>query len=412
MLNGIDFQLTANAMASRDTPYGEAQHAISSRESLAVARAEVASWPGYAPTPLIRLDGLAREIGVAEIRYKDEGPRFGLGSFKPLGGAYAVCCALADAVRERTGDAVSGVQLMAGRHHDIVRDLTVCAATDGNHGRSVAWGAGRFGCRCVIFVNQACSQGRVDAIAGFGAEVRRVAGSFDDAVREAAATGWREGWIAIPDTAAGGDTTAPLRVMQGYAVIAAELIEQMAGEAPPTHLFLQAGVGGMAAMVAARFWDEWGADRPTIVFAEPISAACWFASAAAGEPVALSGDVDSLMAGLSCGEVSRLAWDLIAPALDAVIAMPDDVVAPMMRLLAKAPSGDRPIVAGESAIAGLAGAILAAGDAKASGQLGLNGDSRIVVVGSEGDTDPDNYHRLVGISPNQVRQWIAEYEAK
>ena len=215
-----------NPKARSDAPYGARQHAVLNRAAFEQAKREIASWPGYAPTPLVGLPGLARAIGIGSLSYKDESGRFGLGSFKALGGAYAVLRQL----QVRLGD-VSSAELRAGQHRARTASITVACATDGNHGRSVAWGARLFGCRCVIYIHETVSQGRADAIARYGAEVRRVPGNYDDAVRQAARDAAANGWIVVSDTSYPGYTDIPRDVMQGYTVMADEALAQMSGAA-------------------------------------------------------------------------------------------------------------------------------------------------------------------------------------
>ena len=388
------FALIPNAAARRDAPWTPAQDAILSDAAFARARAAIASWPGYAPTPLHRLPGLAAEIGVAEIWWKDEGPRFGLGSFKALGGAYAVAQVIA---REAQAAGLSPAE--------IAPRLTVCCATDGNHGRSVAWGAQRFGCRCVIFIHATVSEGRRRAIEAYGAEVRRTAGNYDDSVREAEATAKAEGWTVVSDTSYPGYMEIPKDVMQGYELMAAEAFDAL--PAPPTHVFLQTGVGGMAAAVAAQAKRRWGAARPAILLADPDRSACWAESFRAGAPTPIHGDLDTLMAGLACGEVSALAWEILRDHADAAIAIPDAAAVEMMRRLACPPPPDPPVVAGESATAGLAALAAAMEDPQARAALGLGPDARVLLFGTEADTDPDLYEKLVGATGDHIRERAA-----
>ncbi|MHA1565999.1 MAG: diaminopropionate ammonia-lyase, partial [Alphaproteobacteria bacterium] len=264
------------------------------------------------------------------------------------------------------------------------------------HGRSVAWGARMFGCRCVIFINEAVTAAREQAIAAFGAEVRRNPGGYDDAVRLAFETARREGWHVIPDTSDGETVEAPREVTQGYGLMAAEAIEQLPGGTPPTHIFVQAGVGGMAAAVCAEFWQAFGGGRPMLILVEPEQAACWFASLAAGRPTDITGDTDSFMSGLACGEISTLAWQILQPGADRAMTLQDDAASATMCLLAEGSGGDPGVVAGESGAAGLAGLITAARDAEAARDLALNGDSRVLVIGSEGATDEEMYQHVVG----------------
>ncbi len=353
------------------------------------ARTEITSWPGYAVTPLHDLAAIAAGAGIGAVRLKDEAARFGLGSFKALGGAYAVAMALAaELARRGVAPQADSGDLVAGTYLDTTRDITVTCATDGNHGRSVAWGAQRFGCRCVIYVHATVSQGRVDAIARYGAEVRRVPGTYDDAVRQAARDAEANGWFVISDTSYEGYTTVPVDVMQGYRLMAAEALEQWEGPAP-THCFMQGGVGGAAAAVSVQLRTTL-ATPPMFIVAEPDRAACLLASAEAGEPVAIPGDLDTLMAGLACGEPSILAWQELARAADAFMAVPDEAAVECMRLLAR-----QGIVAGESGVAGLAALLLAAADPAARAALSLGPDSRILLFSTEGATDPELYARLV-----------------
>lgn len=374
-----------NAGGSTTAPWTDAQDAILSDNGFERAAAAITTWPGYAETPLASLPALAQSLGVGGLFYKDEGGRFGLGSFKALGGAYAVQRLIAKAQ-------------ISGR---TPGDITVCCATDGNHGRSVAWGAAMFGCRCVIFIHATVSEARGKAIEAYGAEVRRTLGNYDDSVRIAGETAVDEGWSVVSDTSYPGYMNVPKDVMQGYEIMAAEAFEQL--DEPPTHIFLQTGVGGMAAAVAARAKRRWGNERPRIVLADPDRAACWGESFRAGRPAAVQGALDTMMAGLACGEVSLLAWEILQDHSDAVILVEDAAAADMMRRLAE-PVGDDPaIVAGESATAGLAALSTAMANPKIQAALNLGPASRVLVFGSEGDTDPALYQSIVGETAAAVR---------
>jgi diaminopropionate ammonia-lyase len=389
--------------ADTRTAYGPELAAILSEAGFEAARREIVSWPDYAPSPLHRLSGLAGSAGFGEVWYKDEGGRFGLGSFKALGGAYAVCRLLQREVTARAGGAeVSSADLRAGRHRDVVAGITVCAATDGNHGRSVAWGARVFGCRCVIYIPEAVRQGRQRAMESLGAEVRRIDGSFDDAVRQADEDAAVKGWFVVADTTYPGYLEIPRDVMHGYTVMADEAIHQMPDGAAPSHVFVQGGVGGLAAAVCARLWQHYGAARPRYIVVEPEKAACFFASAKAGRPVAVTGDLVTVMGGLAAGEVSVLAWEVLWAGADAFLTIPDQAALDLMRRLAQGERGDPPIVAGESAVAGLAGALGALQDREAAEALGLGAESRVLVFGTEGATDPALYKDIVGRPPEAV----------
>ena len=354
------------------------------------ARAEIESWPGYEPTPLVALDDVAKGARVAAVHYKDEGPRFGLGSFKALGGAYAVEQLLVrELARREAAPNATAADLESGGLKDATRAITVTCATDGNHGRSVAWGAQRFGCRCVIFVHEGVSQGRRDAIAKYGAEIRVVPGTYDTAVRACSDEAERHGWFVVSDTSWEGYTEVPRDVMQGYRLMAEEAANQL--DRPPTHAFVPGGVGGAAAAVSVQLRARYGS-AVKLVVAEPEKAACLLASAEAGQPVAVEGDLDTLMAGLACGEPSLIAWQELERATFAFMAIPDESAVDAMRLLAhRSPK----VVAGESAVAGLGALLLAARDPFSRGMLGLDADSRVLLFGTEGATDPETYQRLV-----------------
>ncbi len=369
----LSARFLSNPALQRLKPYGVEERAILSMAGASDALAAISQWQGYKPTPLLSLPAIASACGVASVHYKDEGRRFGLKSFKALGGAYAV-------------------QRLVERHG--AAGLTVTCATDGNHGRAVAWGARRAGIRAVIYVHEGVSEGRAAAIAGFGAEVRREGRTYDDSVRASAEAASAHGWHIVSDTSWPGYEDTPKDVMQGYAVLAMEI---EAEGVRPSHVFVQGGVGGLAAGVLSYRWEKFGADRPVMTVVEPDNAACLFASASAGALTAVSGDLDTVMAGLACGEPSLLAWQLVGPGADAFMAIPDAAAIATMRDLA-----ELGIVAGESGVAGLAGFRLAAQDAATRTALSLDATSRIVVYGTEGATDPDVYRTLVGRSPGDV----------
>jgi diaminopropionate ammonia-lyase len=354
------------------------------------ARAEITQWPGYAPTPLLPLPDVAAAGRVAAVQWKDEAARFGLGSFKALGGAYAVARLLiAELAHRGVANAATTAALEAGAHREAARAITVTCATDGNHGRSVAWGAQRFGARCVVFVHATVSQGRRDAIARYGAEIREVAGTYDDAVRACAHTAEREAWFVVSDTSWEGYTEIPRDVMQGYRLMVEEALAAL--PAPPTHVFVPGGVGGIAAAASVQLRAQAGT-VPRLVVVEPENAACLLASAEAGEATTVPGTLDTLMAGLACGEPSLLAWQELERGAFAFMTVTDDSAVDAMRLLARR---DPPVVAGESAAPVLAAFLLAAAEPFARAMLELREDSRVLLLGTEGATDPVLYDRLV-----------------
>lgn len=395
------FTLLINPRFQPGEAYGAHRSTLLSAPALEQAQTVITTWSGYAPTPLRALPVLAREAGVASIHYKDEGGRFGLGSFKALGGAYAVARLLCRELGQRLGRSVSHDELQSEPAlRQACADITVTCATDGNHGRSVAWGAQMLGCRCVIYIHATVSEGRKEAIARYGAQVVRTAGNYDDSVQQADRDAKMNGWFVISDTSYPGYMDIPRDVMQGYQLMVHEAVSALPQW--PTHVFVQAGVGGFAAAVCAYFWERNSAQRPVFVVVEPQQADCLLQSARAGAVVAVKGDLDTLMAGLACGEVSLLAWDFLATGANAFCTIPDAAAVDGMRLLASPQRGDPVIVAGESAVAGLAAALLAAQDKNARAALALGPDSRVLLFGSEGDTDAALYQQLVGRSAAQV----------
>jgi diaminopropionate ammonia-lyase len=391
------FGLFINPRAAGNAAYADgAREHILSAAALSTAKAEITAWPMYAPTPLRTLPGLAAAAGLRTILYKDEASRFGLGSFKALGGAYAVLRLLQREIHRTAGATAGSAGIVDGRYADQISGIVVTCATDGNHGRSVAWGARNFGCRCVIYVHETVSQGRCDAIAAYGAEIRRVPGTYDDAVRRAAADALAQGWRVVSDTSYENYVDIPRDVMQGYTLMVEEALQQLPCGVLPTHVFVQGGVGGLAASVCAHLWERLGQSRPVFIVVEPDKADCLYRSAVAGRPVVAEGDLDTIMAGLACGEVSLLAWRILETGADGFMTVSDDAAAATMRLLAEPAWGDAAIVAGESATAGLAGLILAAADEQARRRLRLTPDSVALIFGTEGATDPALYRRIVG----------------
>lgn len=390
----------ADDPALRDAPPPETLDSAGSE----LAWQEITSWPGYAPTPLIELPGLAKRLQIGALRYKDESERFGLNSFKALGGAYAVFRLLsAMSIGPGEDTPPTSAQLMAGDISEMTRKVTVCSATDGNHGRSVAWGARTFGCNCVIFVPSAVSDGRVRAIENYGAVVIRVAGNYDEAVRHAQTEADRNGWFVISDTSYEGYVDVPRDVMQGYVVMASEAIVQAPDDAPPSHVLAQGGVGGLAAAVCTRYWREYGAARPRFIVVEPVNADCIRRSLQAAKPVSVAGELQTAMVGLSAGEISLLAWEVLKGGADDGLAVPDDRVAEAMHRLGEGEAGDASIVAGESAVAGLVALLHAVEHNELRQALDLDESSVVQLFGTEGATDPDLYEALTGRSAEDVR---------
>ena len=403
--------LFSNPRALR-TAYPAALQAIMHIRAAQQSRSWLAHWNGLNPgsTPLIDLPDLARKLGVGALRLKDESLRSPLGSFKALGAPIALVRLLR---RRKTGHTLEAADLFAGRHAALLAGTTVISATDGNHGRALAAAARSVGCPCVIVLHAHVSEEREQAIAAFGASIVRIAGNYDDSVAEARRLAEANGWHVVSDTSYKCYEEIPRDVMQGYAIIAAEIAEQAEaapGDAPAfTHVFLQGGVGGLAAGVASYFWEMCGARRPQFIVVEPELADCLLQSARAGHAAVATGSVDSLMAGLACGEASPLAWRFLETSVDLFMTVPDADAVAAMRLLAAGSARDRPVVAGESGVAGLAGLIaLCATD---RGVAALDADSRVLVISTEGATAPALYAQLVGESAGSVLQRQGDFSA-
>lgn len=385
----------ANPAANRLNKYSDSQRDVISIEKSVEAIADIKSWPGYAATPLHSLTALAAESDLAALWYKDESMRFGLKSFKALGGAYAVARQLQNVLEQRLGKRPSIADLLDGRLQAEVADIVVSCATDGNHGRSVAWGAQMFGCGCVIYIHKDVSEGRKQAMEAFAAQVIRISGNYDESVRMADVNAKAQGRIIVSDTSYAGYMEVPKDVALGYTVMLAEIVEQLDGEIP-SHIFIQGGVGGLASAVAGYFWDHWGERRPRLIIVEPEQANCLQLSAKSGEPVVVDGDLDTLMAGLACGEVSALAWEILCNGADDFMTLSESAIPETMRLLANGYGGDVAIEAGESAVPGLAAAVIASQQESYRETLNLDSKSRVLLIGTEGATDPELYRQLVG----------------
>ncbi|MGJ4855697.1 diaminopropionate ammonia-lyase [Labrys sp. La1] len=361
----------------------------------------------HRPTPLLSLSALAARLGIGELLVKDEAHRLGLCSFKALGGAYAVVRLVIERACLLLGRQIDYSELGQADVRSVAAGMIFACATDGNHGRSVAQGARFVGAKAVIFVHGGVSPGRVAAIAAFGAEIMRVDGTYDESVTEAARVSETKGWTVVSDTSWEGYERIPGLVMQGYTTILREALRQM--REPPTHLFVQAGVGGIAAALGGHAALVLGTHRPKLVVVEPTLSACIFASAKAGRPVKVSHGAPTVMAMLECYEPSQVAWRILARVADAFMTVEDEEAIAAMNSLARPLPGDPAIVAGESGAAGLAGLLQAAGDEAMRRTFGLDSDARILMINSEGATDPARYRELVGLGPEDVQMAGAEH---
>lgn len=353
-----------------------------------------------APTPLCALPGLARELDIGALYVKDEGFRLGLGSFKALGGAYALMILVQEEAVRRLGRPVAVKDLFLDAVKEIAATLTFACATDGNHGRSVAQGAQLMGARAVIFVHAGVSQARIDAIARFGAEIVRVDGGYDFSVAEATRVATGEGWTILSDTSWPNYEYIPGLVSQGYTAMVSEILDEL--PEPPTHVFLQAGVGGFAAAVAGHMAIVLGDKRPHVTVVDPARAACLYESARQGRPAKVDDTQPTIMAMLECYEASLIAFRILERVADGFMMVEEEAAPEAMRRLATPVGGDPAIVAGESGCAGLASLLTVLRDADVATRIGLGPKARVLVINTEGATDPALYERIVGRSPQAV----------
>ncbi|MDD1959135.1 diaminopropionate ammonia-lyase [Pseudomonas sp. 39004] len=393
----------ANPKASRQ-PYPDSLKAVMSIAKAHESRQWLSRWSqlNAGATPLYSLPDLAGALGVAQIMVKDESVRSVLGSFKALGAPIALVRLVLRTFPEQQFDPHG---LLDGKYAGVLADFTVVSATDGNHGKGLAAAAQSMGCRCVIVLHAQVSIEREQAIAAYGAQIVRITGNYDQSVEHAAALAASNHWVVVSDTSYDGYEVIPRDVMQGYGTIAAEIVEATAtGAAKPafTHVFLQGGVGGLAAGIVSYLWEQYGAGRPTFIMVEPVQADCLYQSALAGRPARATGSVDSVMAGLACGETSPLAWRFLASSVDYFMTIEDDQAIAAMRRLAAGSARDIPLVAGESSVAGLAALECLVEAADRATDLGINANSRVLLISTEGATAPGVYAELLGESAESV----------
>jgi diaminopropionate ammonia-lyase len=373
--------------------FGRAAYSVIPESAFAGAYAEITQWRGYEPTPLYSLNAIASDLGVAAVHYKHEGPRFGLGSFKALGGAYAAEHVLQRQIGRRLGQDISLDEIRRGDRAAEAASIVLASATDGNHGRSLAWGCRRFGASCRIYIHAHVSAGREKAMKALGADVVRISGDYDDAVAQCRDDADANGWFVVSDTSWSGYVDTPRDVMAGYGVMIREVFDEL--DEPPTHVFVQGGVGGLAASTAAALRQLWGEASPRVVVVEPDRAACLLESAVRGRLTAVAIETETIMAGLSCGEPSPLAWEVLSSEVSDYIAISDSLVPGAVRRLAM-PTGPDPVIeAGESAVAGLAALLELNGMASLRETLQLTSDARILLIGSEGVTDPEIFAAIM-----------------
>ena len=359
------------------------------------------SFAEYSVTPLVQLKDLAAELGVQGIYVKDESYRFGLNAFKVLGGSYAI----AREIGSRLGLAEEELSLSRLLQQDVqerLGKLTFVTATDGNHGRGVAWTAQRLGHKAVVFMPKGTAAERLENIRKLGAEASITDYNYDDSVRLARKYAAEHDGIVVQDTSWEGYEDVPLHIMQGYTTIGAEIVEQLAayGAVKPTHVFLQAGVGAMAGAMVGFIADYYKDARPIITIVEPNEADCLYRTALAndGKLHIVDGALDSIMAGLCCGEPCSIGWQQMAAYADNFVAMPDKVAALGMRVLGNPIGSDTAVVSGESGAAGLGLTVAALREqelAQLKASLRLDAESVVLCLSTEGATDVANYRRIM-----------------
>lgn len=364
-------------------------------ETAKSVRAFHKSFPEYSPTPLVRLQELAKHLNVGEIRVKDESKRFGLNAFKVLGGSHAIGRTIA----QKLGMDFAGLgceKLTSPEIRERLGETTFITATDGNHGRGVAWTAQRLGQKSVVYMPKGTVPERLENIRKLGAAADITAMNYDDTVRFCNSLAEKHGWTLVQDTSWEGYEQIPLWIMQGYTTMGLEILEQLQ-DSRPTHIFLQAGVGAMAGAIAGFFADVCRDHPPIITVVEPHKANCFYRTAEAndGRLHAVGGDLNTIMAGLACGEPCPLGWEILARTAENYISMPDHVAANGMRILGNPLPGDERIISGESGASTLGLAVEALKDEKLRRALKLGENSSILCISTEGDTDRENYRRIV-----------------
>ena len=341
-----------------------------SKKDIDEAYSSISNWKNYSPTPLIELNKLSKELNLNKIFYKDESKRFNLKSFKALGGAYAV------------------EKITKGN-----KDIIVATATAGNHGRSVAWGAKRLGLKCKIFISEYVSDARGQAMAKLGADIIKVKGNYENSLIECIKQSTENNWQIVQDVAWENYKIVPKYTMAGYAVMMKEIINQI-DQNKISHIILQAGVGGMAAaMIAgiARYLEN----IPITLIVEPDSAACVMESIKSGKIEKIDIKRESLMGGMSCGEVSLVPWEILKNSVKFCISLPDDDIAKTMRFLGNCSFSEEKIIAGENSAPGVISLIVSCENDKIKEKLNLNSNSNILIIGCEGDTDKKMYQKLI-----------------
>ncbi|MFT9498185.1 diaminopropionate ammonia-lyase [Anaerosolibacter sp.] len=395
-----ELQWVINRQA-RNTQDKKANPGFLSTDEIDQARSFHRKFESYQPTPCISLDQLAAYLGVDKLWVKDESYRFGLNAFKVLGASYAIGKFLANKLNTDIKE-LSFERLKSKETRDKLGEITFTTATDGNHGRAVAWAARELGQKAVVYMPKGSSQERLNAILATGAEASITDLNYDDAVRLAAENAEKFGWHVIQDTAWEGYEEVPGWIMQGYGTIGAEVQEQLKeqGIEKPTHIILQAGVGSFAGAIQGYYAALFGEDRPITIILEPEKAACIYKSAQIGngKPHAVTGDLNTIMAGLACGEPNPIGWEILRDYSDAYFSCCDYIAEKGIRVLANPLPGDMKIISGESGAVGIGLMNMLREDQRYEHlleALKITKDARILVISTEGDTDPESYRRIL-----------------
>jgi len=364
--------------------------------------------PDYHMSPLLSLPNLAQMLGVGGLWVKDEAKRLKLNSFKVLGGSFAIYNILKEKLHKSDRE-LSFEQLTSPEVKKELGVITFATATDGNHGRGVAWAAHQLGHRSIVYVHKNTSLPRIEAIRGYGAEIRIVDGNYDDAVRQVIEDGKINGWTVVSDTSWDNYTQIPTWIMQGYTTLLSETQEQLAaqGLSRPSHVFVQAGVGALAAAVIGFYHALFPDNPPKCVVVEPESADCLYRSIAAGDGKAhaVTGKLDTIMAGLACGEPSPLAWNILKECAGCFATCPDYIAAKGMRIYATPLKGDPFIISGESGavtLGALVSIIQQKGLEELKNFLHLNDESQVLLINTEGNTDPLYFRKIIWEGANPV----------
>ncbi len=354
--------------------------------------------PQYQPTPLVPLKNLARHLSLVNIRVKDESQRCRLNAFKVLGASYGLCSTLADQLGLNL-DKMSFSDFLSPRIQERLAEMTCITATDGNHGRAVAWVAQKLGCRAVVYLPRGSSLARLENVRLQAADADIIDGNYDDAVKLAAENAHKNNWLLIQDIAKPGYEEIPVRIMQGYLTMFEEIFE-ISSNITPTHVFVQCGVGSFAAALQAYLVERFSDQRPILTVVEPTKAACFYTSAKHydGGRHKIAGDLNTIMAGLACGEPSTIAWEILRDFADMFVACPDETTMVGMRILGNPLRGDNRIISGESGAVtlGLLYEILKSPSCMPLKKaLHLNHKSDVLLFSTEGDTDPAMYRKIV-----------------